>query len=81
MKQQKIPFPGPAARAVLHIQLPLVLLSAVTLLIAYLQARESAPAYANLFYPYQLEYLVASLPLCAASFWLVDAAERQAKTR
>ena len=76
MKKQNLPLPGPAARALLHIQLPLVVVAAVAFLISYLQARAISPSYANLHYPYQLEYILASLSISAAGFWLVDATER-----
>lgn len=73
-------FPGPAARMILRIDLPILLLASVVLLISYLQAREIDPAYANVYYGQGVEYILASFVLAVGSFCLIDTVERNQKS-
>lgn len=52
-----------STRIILSICLPILTLSLVTLLIAYLIERESAPVSATIYYRGALEYIFASLAI------------------
>ena len=81
MKKLRIPTMGKAARVLLHICLPLILLSAITLLISYLDARKVDAVAANDYYPQLLEYIIASVTVTAGGVLLVEAVERDGKKR
>ena len=76
MKKIHIPIPGRAARALLLICLPLILLSAIALLISYHDARKIDAVGANYYYPQLLEYILASITITAGGVLLTEATER-----
>ncbi len=60
----------------LRIAMPLILLSALAILLSYLSTRTVSPSLANLDYPPQLEYIAASVTIAAAGVLLIDLTER-----
>lgn len=66
-KKTRFPIPCRAARAVLHIQLPLLTVASVAFLCSYLAERSIDPLLANARYAASLEYLLASLCLSLLS--------------
>ena len=66
---------GRAARLILHIEMPLMLLSAVIFLVSYLCCRDSAPAYAVLHYPPLVVYLFEPMIITAFSVLLAERME------
>lgn len=79
MKHFQIPMPGRAAQTLLSVALPMILLSAIALLISYLDARKLDPVAANCYYPLLLEYIIASIVITAGGVLLVEAVERDVK--
>ncbi len=71
--------PGRPARLLLHIQMTLILLSAMILLITYQSAIAEDPIYANSYYPALAEYLFAGVASCAGSVALTEAIDREGK--
>lgn len=72
MKKRKFRLPCPAARLILHIELPLVTLSALIFLLSYLEQRETALAYAINYYPPLVQYLLFPLVITAFSVLLLE---------
>ena len=66
-----------AARVLLRTCLGLTLLSAIALLISYLQVRQTSPLLANIDYPPMLEYIFAALAITACGFVLLSFVERE----
>ena len=62
--------PRRIARAVLHIELALILVCGVALLLCYLEARRKDPVLADAVYPPLAEYLVSGVVLAAGTFVL-----------
>ncbi|MBQ7335935.1 MAG: hypothetical protein IJW92_05645 [Clostridia bacterium] len=75
MKLRNIRLPCRAARLILHIELPLLLLSAVIFLLSYLQQREINPAYAISYYSSTVGYLFFPAVITAFSVLLVERLE------
>ncbi len=65
------------AKCYLRLALPLILLAAVTLLLAYLDARARDPVGANYYYPALLEYIIASLSIAFSGALLIDLYNKQ----
>ena len=76
MNKIHIPMPGRAAQRLLLICLPLILTSAIALLISYLDARKIDAVGANYYYPQLLEYILASITITAGGVLLTEATER-----
>ncbi len=74
MKKPKIP--RECAALILRINLPLILLSLVTLLLSYLIERENAPIQALLFHRGALEYILAALAITVGGALLAEAITR-----
>ena len=72
MKKRNFRLPCPAARLILHIELPLVTLSALIFLLSYLEQRETALAYAINHYPPLVQYLLFPLVITAFSVLLLE---------
>ena len=70
-----LPYPSRVSKIVLHIEMPLILLSAVVFLISYLMMRESDPVYANLYYPSMVVYLFYPIVITVFSILLIDRLE------
>lgn len=81
MKKLTSVMPGRAARIYLRIALPIVMLSLIALLIAYLDARRLDPVGANYYYPLLLEYPVAGLTITAAGTTLIEYITRVGKRK
>ena len=77
MKRIKFPYPTPVGRAVLRIELPIVILGAIALLISFLQERQVNPTLAAILYPQLLEYIYASVVIVAGTFCLADLTARE----
>ena len=77
MKRIRIPYPTPIGKMILRVELPVLLLSAVVLLISFLQDREVNPTLAGILYPEMLEYIYASAVIIAGTFCLADLTARQ----
>lgn len=68
--------PGKYSRAILHIEMPLIVLASLVFLISYLIARETDPIYANIHYPSMVVYLFYPIVITAFSILLVERLER-----
>ena len=79
MNKKGLSPPHAATRLLLRIALPLILLSAVTLLCAYLDARANSVPMANLTYRPYLEYILAALAVTSAGAVLLEAVARDVK--
>ncbi|MBQ5772240.1 MAG: hypothetical protein IIW07_01940 [Clostridia bacterium] len=73
--------PRRIARAVLHIELALILVCGVALLLSYLAARQKDPVLADAVYPPLAEYLVSGVVLAAGTFVLADLLEREGERK
>ncbi len=76
MKKRSFRSPGKVARLILHIELPLIVLQALTFLISYLIARENDLAAAIRVYPPQAEALLFPLLITAFSVLLAERLEK-----
>ncbi len=76
MKKRSFRSPGKVARLILHIELPLIVLQALTFLISYLIARESDLAAAIRVYPPLTEALLSPLLITAFSVLLAERLEK-----
>lgn len=76
MKKLQIKPIGRFSILFLRIAMPLILLSALAILLSYLSAHAISPTTANLNYPPQLEYIAASVTIAAAGVLLIDLTER-----
>lgn len=74
MKKPKAP--KRCAALILRINLPLILLSLITLLLSYLIEREDAPIQALLFHRGAMEYIFAALALTVGGALLAEAITR-----
>lgn len=72
-----LPRPRTVALRMLQCELPLILLCAVTVLILFLDARETEPITAALRYASAPSYILASLCLSVCTSLLCDLAERR----
>ena len=72
-----IPPISKSARRLLRICLQIIILSAVTLLLSYLEARAASPLLANINYPPMLEYIIASITITVGGFLLLTLVERE----
>lgn len=61
---------------VLRLSLPLITLSAITLLLSFLIDRAADPILAHLTYPPMLEYIIASLAILIGGSLLVEMTAR-----
>ena len=68
-----------STRLLLRIALPMILMTTVGILIAYLDARSQNHALANLYYSDALEYIFAALLITACGVFLIEIAERDRK--
>lgn len=75
MKKGQIRPPGRLSRAVLHIEMPLTVLQALTVLISYLQVREQDLARALVLYPRILPYLLFPVLITVFSVLLIERLE------
>ncbi len=75
MKKQKTPRRG--AVLILRINLPLILLSLLTLLVSYLMEREYAPVSALLMHRGALEYIIASVALTLGGALFAESLEKR----
>ena len=72
-----IPPISKTARGLLRICLWLTTLSAITLMLSYLEARTASPVLANINYPPMLEYIIAAITITAGGFLLLTLVERE----
>ncbi len=72
MKKRQLRPLGRLSRAVLHIEMPLTVLQAVTVLISYLQMREQDLARALVLYPRVLPYLLFPVMITVFSVLLIE---------
>ena len=77
MKIFKIPYPTSVGRTILRIEFPILILSAIALLISFLQERRVNPTLARILYPQMLEYIYASVVIMVGTFCLADLTARQ----
>ena len=80
MRNVHIPPFSKTARGMLRGCLGLILLSAIALLLSYLEARKTSPVLANLNYPPMLEYIFAAIAITACGVLLLAYVEREAKS-
>ncbi len=77
MRKIRLPLPCRRARIILHIELPLIVLSAVVFLVSYLMAFESDPVWANIHYKPLLVYLLYPVMITVFSILLVERLEKE----